>query len=136
MEIVQAENAEMALAAMRGQLEKRKAVAAAAAAAAAAAGASEGGQPTTVDVILLDEHMQSSGGLLKGSEAIAHFRRLARSHDCEQPFIVINSGNCTADDVKGYIAMGADAVWPKPYPASAQMTADIAGWIRSTAGLS
>jgi hypothetical protein len=29
--------------------------------------------------------------------------------------------------------MGADAVWPKPYPASAQMAADLAGWIRTTA---
>jgi CheY-like chemotaxis protein len=84
-----------------------------------------------VDVVLLDEHMQSSGGVLKGSEAIAHFRRLAQEHGFPQPVLVINSGNCSAVDHEHYREMGADAVWPKPYPSCEQIVRDVSVWIHT-----
>jgi CheY-like chemotaxis protein len=93
-----------------------------------------GSESHTVDIVLLDEHMKSSGGILKGSEAIAHFRKLADQHGHKQPFVVINSGNCTKQDAANYLKMGADAVWPKPYPAGAKMAVDIAEWVRSRIG--
>jgi CheY-like chemotaxis protein len=85
----------------------------------------------TIDIIFLDEHMQSSGGVLKGSEAIVHFRRLAETHGRKQPFIVINSGNCTKQDTAGYLSMGANAVWPKPFPSATEIAIDFAAWVRA-----
>jgi CheY-like chemotaxis protein len=89
----------------------------------------------TIDLIFLDEHMQSSGGVMKGSEAIGHFRRLADSHGRKQPFIVINSGNCTKQDTAGYLEMGADAVWPKPFPSATEISIDVATWVRHAAAV-
>ena len=83
----------------------------------------------TIDIIFLDEHMQSSGGVLRGSEAIIHFRRLTDTHGRKQPFIVINSGNCTKQDTAGYLKMGASAVWPKPFPSAPEIAIDLATWV-------
>ena len=126
MDIVQAEHAESALALMRGKFEEHSQQDCMEAA----------GAIRHVHIILLDEHMESSGGVLKGSESIGHFRRLAEKHGCAQPVVVVSSGNCTKQDTKLYLKEGSDAVWPKPYPNGEQIAADCATWICSRLDLS
>jgi CheY-like chemotaxis protein len=123
METVQAEHAESALALMRGKFEAHSQLGCLEAA---------GGSTRHVHIILLDEHMESSGGVLKGSESIGNFRRLAEKHGCAQPVVVVSSGNCTRADTKLYLKEGCDSVWPKPYPTGDQIAADCAKWICSS----
>jgi CheY-like chemotaxis protein len=118
VQCAQAENAEDALMQIRGRLETQE--------------LQQDDGEAGVDhrsIILLDEHMQGSGGLLTGSDAIPLFRGLVEKYGGVQPVIVICSGNCAEQDQTTYISKGADAVWPKPFPSLAQMSSDIVEWL-------
>ena len=83
-------------------------------------------------VLLTVLSSQSSGGVLKGTEAMPHLRALARKHGEQQPVIVLSSGNCSNLERALYLEMGADATWPKPYPAGEAMAADLVQWMGAT----
>jgi signal transduction histidine kinase/CheY-like chemotaxis protein len=118
MDIVQAEHAEMALVMMHDRLEERQKQADFAAM-----------DDVYVDIIILDEHMQSSGGILKGTEAIPHIRQLAQKLSAKQPVIVLSSGNCSQADQQLYTETGADATWPKPYPTGDAVVESLVEWV-------
>lgn len=115
MEVVQAEHAEMALVMMHDKIEARQ-----------KQGATD---VVHVDIVILDEHMESSGGILKGTEAVTHIRQLAQKHGEKQPVVVLSSGNCSQADRQRYTAMGADATWPKPYPTGDLVVESLVEWV-------
>jgi CheY-like chemotaxis protein len=77
------------------------------------------------DMILMDEHLSvGSESSLLGSEVIQRFRQAGY-----KGLVISCTGNCTEHDREAYIAAGADAVWPKPYPAPPEMLKDLHVWI-------
>jgi CheY-like chemotaxis protein len=76
-----------------------------------------------LDLVLMDEHMESAGGKLKGSETTKLLREMGM-----RGVIVACSGNCLADDRTLYLAAGASHVWPKPYPNAAEIGVDLQNW--------
>jgi CheY-like chemotaxis protein len=75
---------------------------------------------STFDVILMDQHLEKTGGILTGAQAT----RQLRDQGCSTP-IIMCSGNCAANDLALYRAAGATRVWPKPYPSTEDMASDI-----------
>ena len=69
------------------------------------------------DVFFVDEHFDTAGGVLKGSEVI---RRLKAAGPAAPsggaPIFVTTSGNCLAEDVEFYRSCGADDTFSKPLP--------------------
>ena len=124
MEVVQADHAEMALSMMDARVEARQKQK------AGRRGETEEDDAVDIDIIFLDQHMESSGGVMKGTDALARFRQLARNHDEQQPVIVLTSGNCSKVDQQRYTEMGADFAWPKPYPAGDAIAESLSQWIR------
>jgi CheY-like chemotaxis protein len=115
MDVEQAEHAEMGLVVMHDKIEARQ--------------KQEANGLVQVDIIILDEHMESSGGILKGTEAMTHFRQLAQKHGEKQPVIVLSSGNCSAGDQQRYTDMGADVTWRKPYPTGDLVVESLVEWV-------
>jgi hypothetical protein len=112
MEVVQAEHAEMALVVMmHHKIEVRQKQAELGGQRISSMSASSSW--TTSTCIPRDSF--SSGGILKGTEAMCHFRELAKKHDEKQPVIVLSSGSCSPADQKRYKdIMGADVItWRK-----------------------
>ena len=131
MEVVQAEHAEMALSMVHARVEARqKKTAGRVVLEDYELNTADAISEVDIDIIFLDQHMESSGGVLKGTDALPRFRQLAQSHDCSQPVIVLTSGNCSKADQERYTEMGADFAWPKPYPAGDAIADSISQWIR------
>ncbi|KAK3243480.1 hypothetical protein CYMTET_46868 [Cymbomonas tetramitiformis] len=78
--------------------------------------------PAAYDVILLDEHFDNAGGVLKGTDVIAE---LKRSGIARLPVFISCSGNCTQSDMERYEGCGADIVFGKPTPTPARIAMDI-----------
>lgn len=78
--------------------------------------------PAAYDVILLDEHFDNAGGVLKGTDVIAE---LKRSGIARLPVFISCSGNCTQSDMERYEGCGADIVFGKPTPSPARIAMDI-----------
>jgi CheY-like chemotaxis protein len=73
------------------------------------------------DVLIFDEHMENSGGKLKGSEVI----RQLRQEGCKS-VIVSCSVSCNDDtNYSAFKSAGADICWTKPYPSPMQMYHDL-----------
>merc|ERR1719443_1868373 len=70
--------------------------------------------------VILDENLSDAGGVMLGSEGLQKLRQ----QGCDTRFISC-SCFCSEQDRKKYIAAGANAVWPKPYPQCADMAASI-----------
>jgi CheY-like chemotaxis protein len=68
----------------------------------------------TFDVIVMDQYMEESGGVMLGTDVIAALRQLNRS----AALIIGCSGN-DLDDT--FLAAGADFVWKKPIPTNAEI---------------
>jgi two-component system, sensor histidine kinase len=66
------------------------------------------------DVIVMDQYMEESGGVMLGTDVIAALRELNRS----AALIIGCSGNDL--DAK-FLAAGADFVWKKPIPTNAEI---------------
>jgi CheY-like chemotaxis protein len=135
IEIEQAEHAEMGLVVMHDMIEARQ--------------KQKAKDFVQIDIIILDEHMESSGGILKGkqncrcrqlcpgpnphemtgTEAMTHFRQLAQKHGAKQPVIVLSSGNCSPIDQQRYTDMGADVTWRKPYPTGDLVVESLVEWV-------
>jgi signal transduction histidine kinase/DNA-binding response OmpR family regulator len=82
-----------------------------------------GNGPTCAfDVVICDQHMETSGGVMKGTEFVQALRALMFPHT---PVVVLASGNTEEADVTAYRACGADTVWSKPYPSALQLTSDV-----------
>jgi CheY-like chemotaxis protein len=81
-----------------------------------------------VDLILMDEHLEISGGVLTGSQTT----KLLRDLGCECTIIAC-TGNCMPSDRAHYKAAGADHVWPKPYPAIEVMAQDLQDLVQPAA---
>ena len=83
------------------------------------------------DVIVVDQHMEMAGGVMKGSELVAVLS--GRREDVwrnlrSMPVLIIASGD--TDDALGLeqragISGCVDIWWTKPYPRSSQLVADI-----------
>ena len=88
------------------------------------------------DVIILDQHMETAGGVMKGSELVAILRarkgvpgpqlNALRSNG---PVLVMASANTEAEDNALYRAQGADIVWTKPYPRSDTLVRQLAPFV-------
>jgi CheY-like chemotaxis protein len=79
--------------------------------------------PQQIDLILMDEHLETTGGVLTGSETT----KALRTGGCKS-VICACSGNCMQEDIDHYLAAGADKVWPKPYPDVQAVTECLAQW--------
>ena len=88
------------------------------------------------DAIILDQHMETAGGVMKGSELVAILRarkglpgpqpNALRSKD---PVLVMASANTEDEDNALYRAKGADIVWTKPYPRSDALVRQLAPFV-------
>ena len=68
--------------------------------------------PIRPDVIIMDEHMELSGGKLYGHEVVAKIREQESFNSC-----VIIGCSSSADSVREkFIRAGCDDVWQKPLP--------------------
>jgi CheY-like chemotaxis protein len=76
--------------------------------------------------MIFDEHMENSGGKLKGTEVI----RQLREEGCKS-VIVSCSVSCNAQTNSGFTDAGADICWTKPFPSPLQMYHDLAQHMRS-----
>jgi CheY-like chemotaxis protein len=87
---------------------------------------------TQYDVLIFDEHMEGSGGKLKGSEVI----RKLRQEGCES-VIVSCSVSCSESNGAGesntgdFLSAGADICWTKPFPSPDQMYLDLGRFLHS-----
>jgi CheY-like chemotaxis protein len=80
------------------------------------------------DVVVLDENMQSTGGLLLGHDVVGQMRgRLGMSKS-----VIIGCTGNAATCAEDYIAAGADDVWHKPTPSTADMV-DVINYKRARA---
>ena len=71
----------------------------------------------TYDVFFVDEHFDTAGGVLKGSEVIRRLKAAGPAAPSGgEPIFVTTSGNCLAEDVEFYKSCGADDTFSKPLP--------------------
>jgi CheY-like chemotaxis protein len=82
------------------------------------------GPACAYDVVVCDQHMETAGGVMKGTEFMSLLRR--KEFQPRSPVAALASGNNEEADVTTYHACGADIVWPKPYPPALQMARDVA----------
>jgi CheY-like chemotaxis protein len=78
---------------------------------------------SSVELIIVDEHMDSVGGCLRGSEAT----KALRDRGCKA-WVVACSGNCLPQDTVAYEKAGASYCWPKPYPDTASIREHLLEW--------
>lgn len=65
----------------------------------------------TFDVIIMDQYMEGSGGIMVGTDTIIALRDRIKV----QSFII----GCSGNDIEGgFLAAGADLVWKKPIPSN------------------
>ena len=90
------------------------------------------GEVCPFDLLVIDEHMEPAGGIMKGTRLVEVMTR--RKISGRRPILSIAS--CTSDDPIEFARLrstGANFVWPKPYPSMAQMMSDIVGcWLDHT----
>ena len=77
------------------------------------------------DLIIMDENMQETGGVLLGSETTVLIRK-REGGDGHRALIIANSGNCTEEDREMGRKSGQDGFWEKPLPSAEQMLQDVA----------
>lgn len=77
------------------------------------------------NIMIIDEHMQSSGGIMKGSQVIQRIR--AEEKDTKEVSlpIIVCSGNTDYDMIQYFKNVGADMVWSKPIPDPDEMQEHI-----------
>lgn len=66
------------------------------------------------DILFLDEHYESAGSKLRGSEVLGVLK--ARVDPEHMPVLITTSGNCLPEDVAYYASCGADDTFGKPLP--------------------
>jgi len=66
------------------------------------------------DLIFMDEHFDSTHGVILGSDAIRAIREAPSP--ARRPIVISASGNCTQEDADFYRAAGADDALGKPIP--------------------
>ena len=76
------------------------------------------------DLILMDQHFESAGGVMTGEQATTELR--SRGHAVP---IIMCTGNCAESDKARYFRSGASLVWPKPYPDLPRMMRDVSGLV-------
>ena len=81
------------------------------------------GPACAYDVVVCDQHMETAGGVMKGTDFVSVLHR--KEFQPRSPVAVLASGNNEEADVITYHACGADIVWPKPYPPALQMARDV-----------
>ena len=85
------------------------------------------GDANAYDLIVVDQHMEPAGGVMKGSQLVEILSAKPCVAGTQRPILCIASGN--ADDeaeASTFKAVGADIIWPKPYPGTLRMVSDIA----------
>jgi len=87
------------------------------------------GEVCPFDMLVIDEHMEPAGGVMKGTRLVNIMA--GREILGRRPILAIAS--CTSDDLTEYARYresGANIVWTKPYPGMALMVSDIVGcWL-------
>ena len=76
------------------------------------------------DLLVIDQHMEPSGGVLKGTDLVREVQ--GRQYEPQPPLMAMAS--VLADDVfeaARFRDLGAKIVWSKPYPPDAQLVSDI-----------
>jgi CheY-like chemotaxis protein len=81
------------------------------------------GSSCAYDVVVCDQHMEASGGEMKGTDVVSALRAL--KFQSRPPVAVLASGNTGEAEIVTYRECGADIVWPKPYPSALQIARDI-----------
>ena len=81
------------------------------------------GSSCAFDVVVCDQHMEASGGEMKGTDLVSALRAL--KFQSRAPVAVLASGNTSEAEIVTYRECGADIVWPKPYPSALQIARDI-----------
>ena len=75
------------------------------------------------DIIVVDQHMEPAGGVMKGAQLVQNIN--VRPY-AQPPLLVLASGNGdNPSERELFLQCGASVVWPKPYPEPAQMVNDI-----------
>ena len=85
------------------------------------------GDANLYDLIVVDQHMEPAGGVMKGSQLVEILSAKPYVPGTQRPILCIASGN--ADDeaeANTFKAVGADIIWPKPYPGTVRIVSDIA----------
>ena len=79
------------------------------------------------DLIVVDQHMEPAGGVMKGSQLVQTLSARPCTDGARRPIFCIASGNADGPaDVAMFHKVGANIIWPKPYPAKERMASDIA----------
>jgi CheY-like chemotaxis protein len=82
---------------------------------------------TQYDVLIFDEHMEGSGGKLKGSEVIRKLRR----EGCKSVIVSCSVSCNESSNVGEFRSAGADICWAKPFPSPKQMYIDLSRVLHS-----
>jgi CheY-like chemotaxis protein len=83
------------------------------------------------DLIILDQSLSGSGGILMGyevSEQIREWEKTLKDKDgghIHRSIIVSSSGNNTKKDIEKYLAHGMDLCWEKPVPPTEKMFQEL-----------
>jgi CheY-like chemotaxis protein len=90
-------------------------------------GGDGGGKTCAFDMLVVDQHMEPAGGVMKGAQLVEIMN--ARPYEAlQKPVLVIASGNAdTEAGVAEFKAAGAALVWAKPYPKGVQLASEVAG---------
>jgi len=80
---------------------------------------------TSFDLIVMDQIMNSMGGVLTGTETTVLIREWEKEHSLKPALIISCSGNAMPDDKKSYLAAGMNHSWSKPMPSSDVMYKQI-----------
>jgi len=72
------------------------------------------------DMIFMDEHFDTAGGALRGSDVIEKLREYHQQTEVARRqsrcIMIACSGNCLAEDIEWYTSKGADLTLGKPLP--------------------
>ena len=76
------------------------------------------------DLMVVDQHLEPGGGVMKGSDFV---REISRRQYHPQPPLLAMASVSADDEVEAanFRANGVKIIWPKPYPPDAKMVSDI-----------
>lgn len=77
--------------------------------------------PRVPDVIIVDQYMESSGGLLLGHQVVAELRQNA----CFDSAVIVGCTGSAEEAAPLFLKAGSDVVWSKPMPSKDEAHAQI-----------
>jgi CheY-like chemotaxis protein len=85
------------------------------------------GDVCAFDLIVVDQHMEPAGGVMKGSQLVEILGARHCAPGARRPVLCIASGNADVGSAEtiAFLTAGASIVWGKPYPGTGRIVADI-----------